>query len=193
MLVGITGFIGSGKGITSDFFRMKGFTVFSLSDFLREECRQRGREINRNTLTDIANEWRTLHGPNHLAKKALERVADKELVAVDSIRNPAEVEELKKRPDFVLIALDAPQEVRFERIKSRDREREIKNFDEFKRFDFSEARSPDPNGKRILSCIEMADIIIKNDKSVQELHEKLEELIGPYVNTKTVQNIQPQK
>ncbi len=193
MLIGITGFVGSGKGVTSDFFKMKGFTVISLSDFLREECSLRGQEINRNTLTDIANEWRTLHGPNHLSKKALERLNNKELAVVDSIRNPAEVEELRKRPDFVLLAVDASQEVRFERVKARNRENEIKTFDEFKRFDFSEARSPDPNGKRILSCIEVADIIIKNEKSLQDLYDKLEEIIGPYIVQTKTPNVPQQK
>lgn len=178
MLLGVAGLIGAGKGELVDFLKSKGFSAVSLSDFLREECKKRGIELNRKNLTDVANELRRFNGPGFLAKLALERVKDKEFAVVDSIRNPEEINELKKRGDFILIAVDAPQNIRFERIKSRNRENDPKTLEEFQRMDFSEVNSPDPNVVRLQPCIEMADIVIKNDKTIKDFQEKIEELIG---------------
>ena len=119
MIIGITGWFASGKDVVSDYLKQKGFIVFSLSDFLREELSNRGVELSRDNLRNVGNELRQKFGPNYLAKVALKKIqkSTNQNFAISSIRQPAEVAELKKMPDFSLWEISAPAKIRFNRLK----------------------------------------------------------------------------
>src|SRR6185369_16556827 len=67
----------------------------------------------------LGNELREQGGPGALAERILPRLQPPALV--DSIRNPAEVAVLRRLDGFVLIAIDAPVELRFRRSLERAR------------------------------------------------------------------------
>ena len=96
MIIGTTGELCSGKGVFADYLVQRGFKYFSLSDFLREELVRQGKEITRDNLVWLGNKLRKEKGPGYLAKKAVERITPNFNYVVDSIRNPAEVKELRK-------------------------------------------------------------------------------------------------
>ena len=61
-IIGITGTIGAGKGTIVDYLvKEKGYVHYSVREFLAEEVKKRGLEVNRDTLTEVGNDLRAKH------------------------------------------------------------------------------------------------------------------------------------
>lgn len=177
MIIGITGKNGSGKGEVADFLKDRGFTYYSLSDEIREEMKKEGLEITRDTLIPFANNLRNKFGPSYLAEKVLERLDPDKNYVIDSIRNPFEVETLRKRKDFHLISVVAEPKIRFERLRNRARESDPTDYDKFLEIDAREANSDDPSAQQLDRTHEMADAVIQNNKDIDELHDKTKQIL----------------
>lgn len=177
MIVGLTGKNGSGKGEVAKFLVESGFIYHSLSDVLREELKKKGKEITRERLIEFGTHLRKESGPSILADKILEKLDPEKNYIVDSIRNPAEVKALKKRADFTLIHVSAPQKIRFERIRKRGRENDPATFDQFVRLEKREAESPDPNSQQLNETMALAHCELVNESTLEVLHEKIRPLL----------------
>lgn len=173
-LIGLTGTNGAGKGEVAAYFIKKGYTYFSLSDLIREELRKRGKEASRNNLIKMGNQLREKHGPDMLAKLVMKKVKDR--AVIDSIRNPNEVERLKKQKGFILLAIDAPVELRYERAKKRGREESASSLQEFIEKEAEEMTNRE-KGQQLQSCMKMADFVVNNDSTLEDLYKKLERLL----------------
>lgn len=173
-IIGLTGTNGSGKGEAAAFFKRKGYAYYSLSDLLRQELKKKGKKITRNNLIQTGNWLRKKWGADILARKILEKVKGK--AVIDSIRNPREVEYLKKQPGFILLAVDAPPEVRYKRVKGRGRKESVSSLEEFLQKE-NEEMSSDPNAQQLQECLNMADHTIYNHGSLEDFHHKLENLL----------------
>tara|TARA_Y100000310_G_scaffold344866_1_gene460109 strand:+ start:2751 stop:3278 length:528 start_codon:yes stop_codon:yes gene_type:complete len=174
MIIGLTGKNASGKGEVAEFLKSNGFEYHSLSDVLREEATKLNIEHTRDNLINLGNELRSKHGSNYLAKKTLEKVKDK--AVIDSIRNPEEINELKTNKDFKLLAIDAPIELRFERMKSRSRLGDATTIEKLKEQEQRE-NTETKSSQQLDKCIELADQLIINDGSLEELHNKIKDII----------------
>jgi len=87
---------------------------------------------------------------------------------------------LKKQfgDDFKLIAIDAPQQIRFERLQQRKRESDPKSWEEFVVADERDQGINQPEyGQQVRKCIEMADVVLQNDGSLEEFQKKVEDVI----------------
>src|SRR5262245_24085161 len=122
MLIGLTGRNASGKGEVAKYLEKKSFYYHSLSDVIRDEVRRRGQPLTRETLIDTGNELRQRYGAAVLAERILEKIESDKHYVIDSIRNPKEVETLRRTKGFKLVRIIAPIEVRFERLKKRGRD-----------------------------------------------------------------------
>jgi dephospho-CoA kinase len=179
VIIGLTSFIGAGKTTAGDYLVKQGFVFYSLSDVIREEIRIRGLEVTRDRLVEVGNALRKKFGSSVLADRIIEKIEkapDKDYV-IDSIRNPAEIQALKKRKDFWLVFIDAPIELRFKRIKERQREKDPQTFEEFKKAEDKEMQSSDSASQQLLKCKQMADAVIINDSTVNALYKKIDKLI----------------
>lgn len=172
-LIGLTGTNGSGKGEVAAYLQKKGYAYFSLSDVIRDALRKDGKEDTRDNLIEKGNELRKNYGPDILARMAMERVKGK--AVIDSIRNPSEIEYLRKEKEFILLAIDAPVELRYERVKRRGRQESVSTLEEFAKKE-KEEMTDSEKGQQLHSCMKMADIIIMNDGTLEDLHLKLEEI-----------------
>ena len=179
MIIGLTSFIGAGKTTVGDYLVKKGFVFYSLSDVIREEIRSRCQEITRDRLVEVGNELRKKFGSSVLADRIISKIekAPEKNYAIDSIRNPAEIEALRKRKGFRLIFIDAPIELRFKRIKERQREKDPMTFNDFKKAEDKEMQSKDSSHQQLLKCRQMADVVIINDSSLKALYKKIDKLI----------------
>ena len=177
MILGLTGPNAAGKGEVAGYLRSRGFDYHSLSDELREEIRRRGLEITRDLLIDVGNELRARFGPGILAERVLGRLNQDRNHVVDSIRNPAEVEVLRRRRDFRLLAIDAEQQVRFERNLARGREGAAMTFAMFQAQEARELVTDDPNTQQLLATRRLADLTLCNDGTIEDLHARLSELL----------------
>ena len=177
MIIGLTGENCSGKGTLADYLQKKSFYFYSLSDVIREELASKGEEITRDALIKAGNDLRQKYGPSVLAVKTAAKLqADKNYV-IDSIRNPAEVEELKKLTRFVLLKVLASPENRFERMKERKREGDPETLEEFLRIEKLEASNHDGAKQQVTACMKVADKTIVNDERPENLYKKADQLL----------------
>jgi dephospho-CoA kinase len=180
MIYGVTGFFCSGKDTMAEVLESKGFAHISLSDMIREELRERGMEIAIPNLTEVGNELRREHGPGVLGERALARIDASRDWVITSIRHPAEVEALRKDSDFVMVFVDAPRRLRFERSLGRAREGDPDTLEEFAAQEERQmsARGGDPAAQALAACREMADERIENDSTLERFKEKIELLVS---------------
>ncbi|MBI4009655.1 MAG: AAA family ATPase [Candidatus Aenigmarchaeota archaeon] len=180
-VIGLTGTIGSGKEVVKDFIKKKYNCYYvTLSDILKSEIEKRKGTLSRTTLQDIGNEMRKKYGNHILAMLAVEYLGrDKEAIIIDGIRHAAEIEYLKKKfgGDFKLIAVDAPQEVRFQRIVDRGRD-DPKAWGEFVKTDErDQGIGEEEHGLHVKDCVERADFLIVNDSTLEELEKKVNDVL----------------
>ena len=174
-LIGLTGTNGAGKGEAALYFESKGYARYSLSDVLRDELRSRGLEASRDNLIRTGNELRERFGADILARRTTAKTAGRPAV-IDSIRNLAEVAFFRKQNGFVLLAFDAPLDVRFRRVADRGRDESAGTLDEFQRKE-NEERAGGTTGQQLEACMAAADCLIVNGGTIEELHRKLEACI----------------
>jgi len=173
-LIGLTGTNGAGKGEVAAYFEKKGYAYFSLSDLIREELLKKGKEVTRNNLIKMGNQFREKGGYDILARLVMKKVKGK--AVIDSIRNPKEVEYLRKQKSFILLAVDAPVDLRYERAKKRGRVESASTLHEFIKKEAEEMTNLE-KGQQLQNCMKMADFLVINDCSLKKLHQKLEELL----------------
>ena len=92
---------------------------------------------------------------------------------IDSIRNPSEIEYWRRQEDFVLLAIDAPVEVRYRRALARGRNESAATLEEFTAKE-DEEKTRDRNAQQLETCMRMADFVIQNDGTLEGFHKKLE-------------------
>lgn len=177
IIIGITGTFAAGKDTIADYLEKKGFEQYGLSDQIREFARQKGLEPTRDVLRNLGNEIRDKYGPEYLVKTVIEQKATGNRILISGIRQPAEVEYLKQFDNFILLAVDAPIEMRFERMKKRNRSGDPKTLEELREKEEREMESKGKNCQKIHQCIQMADFILINDGDYQKLYKEVEDAI----------------
>ena len=178
MIIGLTGKNASGKGEVADYLKTKGFVYYSLSDELREEAKKRNLELSRDNLTNLGNELREKFGPNYLAQQINNKIKQQtsQNFVVDSIRSPYEAQELMKNKEFILVGIDAPIELRFQRLQERNRVGDAKTLEEFKQQEEKE-NIENENNQQLDATFKLANKVINNDGNLEELHKKVDDLI----------------
>jgi dCMP deaminase len=188
--IGVTGAFAAGKDTLAEYLVLKGFEHISLSNLIREELRKANQEITRENLVKAGNEMREKEGNGALAKRAIEQMNEETNYVVTSIRNPLEVKTLAGFGRFVLLSVDAPADLRFERIIARGRkEKDAKTFEEFKEMEAREMKSDNKSSQQIRACMNMAKFTIVNDAGKEEYFKKIDSLM-PHLE-KEAQHIRP--
>ncbi len=177
IIIGITGTLGAGKGTIVEYLaNNKGFKHYSVRQFLIEEIKKKGLPINRDTMTEVANNLRANHSPSYIIEQLYKKATNNGGNSIiESIRTPGEVDFLKGRGSFYLIAVDANPQTRYNRITLRASETDNISFDTFLANEKREFTTSDPNKQNLSKCIQMADIVLQNNGSIEELNEQLEE------------------
>jgi dCMP deaminase len=176
MLIGLTGRNAAGKGEVARYLQTRSFYYYSLSDAIRDEIRSRGEQPTRERLIIVGNELRQKYGSNVLAERILAKIEDDKHYVIDSIRNPAEVEAFRAAKNFKLIRIEAPPQVRFERILSRHRESDPSTFDEFVALENREAEGDDTS-QNLVKVELMADETLLNDGPLSKLYPQIDGLL----------------
>ena len=180
VIIGLTGRNASGKGTVAEILKQKGFIYHSLSDSLRDELKDLGEDETRENLINVGNRLRIEGGPSVLADKMIPKLLPEEYHIVDSIRNPFEVESLKKNISshkFYLLSVDADSRLRYERLRSRGRVGDSASWEEFVEQERKEENNSDPNKQQLSKTISKADFVIDNCKTINELESKIEKLL----------------
>ena len=174
MIIGFTGKNAAGKGELANHLKSKGFVYFSLSDALRDEATKQGLDHSRDTLIRLGTEMREKHGNGILAERINEKIKqNKGNFVVDSIRNPGEIEELRKNDGFILIGVHTDAKIRFERLMKRGRVGDSRTFEEFMEHEKKEDNDSG-SGQQLGKCIELADKIINSNGTIEEANKDLD-------------------
>ncbi|MFC1649828.1 AAA family ATPase [Patescibacteria group bacterium] len=184
IIIGITGTNGSGKTSVVRYLANKhNFKHFSAGEYFANELRKLGKIVNRDNQINMANNLRKKHGPDFVAKTLGGMAINCGRNAViESLRNSREVEGLRKLKNFHLIAVDANHETRYRRIVKRKSAKDRVSYDEFLTTEKREMRSDKTHEENMAKCIEMADFMIENNGTLDELHESVENIINKIIN-----------
>ena len=174
IIIGLTGPNAAGKGEAAAYLSSMGFAYHSLSDVLRDELSGRDLPPTRENLIRLGNELRAAHGAGALAERIKPLLYMRDIV--DSIRNPAEVEVLRRLPGFVLVGVDAPVAIRFQRAVARGRPGEGMTMEEFRAKEARE-NSLDVTRQQLAQTFALADHKVSNAGSLSDLHRKLDSLL----------------
>lgn len=173
-VIGTVGLPGSGKGEFAEVAREQGVPVVTMGDVVRQACRDRGLNPADHH-GRIAQELREEEGPDAIAARSLPLIEsaleDSGVVVVDGLRSGVEVEvfEAAFGDAFTLVAIEAPFEVRRERIDQRGRD----NVDAESLRDREERE----RGFGMDEAIELADVRIENTGTLAAFRERVCELI----------------
>lgn len=181
MIIGITGTNGSGKGTVVDYLvSEKGFAHYSVRDFLTAELIKMGRTVDRSEMRLLANELRATKEPAYNIKVLYEKaLADGvENAVIESVRNVGEAEFLKSKGVF-LLAVDADQQLRFERVQERRSATDQVDFTTFVHHEEREMKPVGPHDMDVRGVMALADATIENNTTREALHTAVEGVIAP--------------
>ncbi len=188
----IIAFVGlplSGKSTASSVAKELGIPVIVMGDVVREEVRRRGLELTDENAGKIANELREKEGMDAIAKKCVPKIREagreKGVVVVDGVRGIAEVERFRKSfgDDFVLIAIESPIELRFERAKKRGREddRGINTIEDLKKRDEREI------SWGVLEAMKSANLTVENISDIEDFRDKIRNVLKAFTRCAEVE------
>jgi len=186
MIIGLTGKNAAGKGEVAKHLQEKGYVYFSLSDELRKEATNRGLVHSRENLISLGTELREKEGVGCLALKINKQIDSlkkegKTHFVVDSIRNPGEIEELRKNKDFVLMGIHTDAKIRFERLLKRGRTGDAKTLEEFKDYEEKENKTSG-SGQQLGKCLELADITISSNGTIEKANDDVDKCLSSINN-----------
>lgn len=182
MIIGITGPAGAGKDTAADYVAEKiGTKHVSGGDVLREMLQTLGLEPKKSALGNFGTFLRTHYGQNFVPEMAERKAEGSTHLVYSGFRALAEAKGLQEKGGVVLY-IDAPDELRYARILSRRREHDTLAVADLKKLDEQERSSTEALSENLTAVREVADIVIMNDGTEDELHAKLDAAIERFVH-----------
>ena len=175
IIIGITGTIGAGKGTVVDYLvKQEQFKHYSVRSFLIAEIERRNLPINRDSMTLLANELRLKHEPSYIVEQLYNQAIEQtNNCIIESIRNIGEIDCLKAKGKFYLLAVDADSKLRYERIIVRGSETDHITYETFLENEAREMQSADKFKQNLRGCINQADFLIENNGTLETLSTQI--------------------
>ena len=187
-LIGVSGTLCAGKDTAARYLADRyGYMHVSTGDVLRSEATRQGKDHERVTLIEIAVQLRKAQGNmGALIHAALHQWRAKQAdfpdgLVISGLRVLAEAEELK-RLGGILLFLDAPVVMRYERLRQRHRDGEmIRNLQDFIAYEQTEMDGSGGSERPYLRGISsIADIVLQNAGSEALLYAALDQKLRVY-------------
>lgn len=177
IVVCIVGQPGSGKDTLAEFFKeKKNFWHISTGNIIREEMRARNIPDDRESMRIFSQDMRKKMMDNsYPANIAVSKIACNTVIS--GPRNMAEVDVFKNKfgKNFILVAINAPIETRYERIKNgRGRIGDNISFEEFKKQEEAEYNSGTHELSKLLS---MANYTIDNSGTEDKMFAEMDRIL----------------
>lgn len=173
MIIALTGEKLAGKGTVATYLaQYHEAQVLKFSQVLTSALMLLGRPNSRAELVKLGAGLRELYGDTILAESIYRQVVVQphKLVVIDGMRYEAEFEIFKQLPNFHLLNVTAPLEVRYARTKQRSEKSDEAgmSLEEFT------ARESDVTEQGIAALQALADHTIHNDGSFADLYHQID-------------------
>ncbi len=175
-VIGTVGLAGSGKGEFAAVAERMEIPVVTMGDVIRAECRKRGLDPAEHH-GEVASALREENGPTAIAEASLPHIEAAlerhDTVVVDGIRSGIEVDIFEERFEdaFVLVGVEAPFELRRERIDGRGR-------DNTEDGEGLAARDERELGFGLGDALDRADVTIENTGTLERFRERVTEVLA---------------
>lgn len=178
-IIGTVGLPGSGKGEAAAVAREEGIPVVTMGDIIREETQRRGLDPAEHH-GRIAGALREEEGETAIAdrcipavREAAEGQTEEAVVLVDGLRSMAEVERFQEAfgEDFLLVSVEAPFELRAERLGARGREETDTDREKLREREEREL------GFGMGDVMENADLVVENTDSLDAFRDQIRTIL----------------
>lgn len=174
-IIAFVGMPAAGKSVASDVVKEENIDVVNMGDVIRDEVKARGLDPTDTNTGGVANDLRDKEGMDAVAKRCVPKIEalGKELVVVDGVRGIAEVIFFKEHfgQDFTLVFIDAPLEMRFERVTNRGRSDDMTDIEALK------VRDEREFGWGLAEAIKVADITVENTGTIETFRENIKGIL----------------
>jgi dephospho-CoA kinase len=178
-IIAFTGMPFSGKTEAVKIAKEMGFSVVRMGDAVWSEVANRGLKLNDENVGSVADSMRKDHGYDIWAKRTIvtiKSMEDEDCIVIDGVRNSEEIDFFREKlgNDFLLVSVNSSEEIRRKRAMLRNRKDDSKNFCDIEERDRRELRWG------MGSVIASADVIIENDKSLNDFHKQVHKFLSKF-------------
>lgn len=176
-IIGTVGLPGSGKGEAAAVAREEGIPVVTMGDVIRQACRDRGLDPSEHH-GRVAKALREEEGEAAIAERCIPTVRDRldgsDVVLVDGLRSMVEVDSFEAAfgEDFLLVSVEAPFDVRAERLGARARDESDLDREDLK------SREERELGFGMGEVMENADVVIENTDSLEAFRKQVRDILA---------------
>ena len=177
LIIGLVGEIAAGKSTAIEYLKEKyNADSYRFSDPLRDVLDCLCLDMNRKNMQILSLILRENFGQDLLAKIISERARNNNnaIIAIDGVRRPADIEYLKKLPEFKLVYITTDLKTRYERLTKRAENSDDTNktFEQFKKDHEAETELEIP----IIG--QTASYKIDNSGTKEELYKQIDKIIN---------------
>lgn len=167
VVIVVVGMPGSGKDLFVRMARKNGYAQVRMGDVVRDFAKEEGLDSNDVAIGGFANDQRKLHGDDVWALRTLDKLPRGNSV-IDGSRSMTEIDCFRNAigNGLVVMAIKAPEDQRFHRLRLRAREDDPLTVEDFARRDEREI------SWGILKAIAGADLRLTNDAGLDEFRGK---------------------
>lgn len=169
--IGLIGKNGAGKSTVATYLSSRHFQMVSLSSVVRTYAIEHQLSQDRESLIQTANALKMRYGMDYFARCCVDHVSKNyaNYVVFDSIRHLKEMAYLKSF-NVEFWGIDAPIELRYQRVQQRKHETDFIDFETFKKQEEFES-SGQSVGQSLNEVFNACDFFIQNTGEKQALHE----------------------
>lgn len=176
IILGLVGPLASGKEATKKYLAEKyNAKDCKFSTILRDVLNRINIPTSRENIQKISTLLRANFGEDLLAKGIANDASklDADIVVIDGVRRPTDIEHLVVLPNFFLVKIDADEKLRYERLVKRNENfgDSEKTFEQFKKDHESEADSLVPK------VMATAKYSIYNNGSFEDLYKQIDDIV----------------
>jgi dephospho-CoA kinase len=171
-IIAFTGMPAAGKSEAVQIAKDKKIPVIRMGDLVWEETKRQGKTLTDKNVGSIATSMRKEYGMDIWAKRTIEKIhtlKKSQHLVIDGVRNMEELDLFKKELglDFLVVAIDASDEIRRKRAIKRGRTDDSKNLKDLEERDKREI------SWGLQKVIADADIIIQNNGTLEHLKKQV--------------------
>ena len=189
IILTVVGLPGSGKSLVADMLKKRGFEVIELGDIWRELLKKNNIPRNDPIATrEFTKTIREKYGKDVYARYAFRKMhRHLSKIAIMGVRSTYEINYIKRRiKKFYIIALLAPLQMRFGRLKHRGKPEDPKTMKSFKWLEerekrgFMKAKSEERHG--VMHIIKDSDFVIANTSTTSKLERNVAKVLNEIKN-----------